>query len=135
MEAFSKVLLIGAGGALGANARYWLGGWILAWSQEKLHSTFPWGNFVINISGSLIIGLFMGMFLQLRWHPNWQLFVAIGVLGGYTTFSSFAYEALNLLGGREYLKALFFIEGSALLTVLAAWIGLVLARVILGGRV
>jgi CrcB protein len=90
---------------------------------------------IINVSGSLIIGFFLGLALQLNWNVNSRLFVATGILGGYTTFSTFAYEAVGLLSNREYAKALFYIEGSAFFTVLGAWLGLVLARLVLGGRI
>ncbi len=131
METVTKVLLVGGGGFIGANARYWLGGLI----QPKFGSTFPWGTMAINVSGSLVIGLFLGLMAGLDWSPNWRLFVAIGILGGYTTYSSFAYEAVNLLGQKEYLRALFYVEGTALFTVFAAWLGLVGARMVMGGKV
>lgn len=123
-------MLVGCGGFLGANARYWLGGYI----QSKLGSTFPWQTMAINVMGSFMIGLFLGLLGELQWHPNWRLLVGIGILGGYTTYSSFAYEAVTLVGQKEYGWALFYVEGTALLTVFAAWVGLVLARVLLGGR-
>lgn len=135
MEVLSKVLLVGFGGAVGANLRYWIGGWIANWMQDKFQSALPWHTFFINVTGSFVIGFFMGLSLQLNWNPGWRLFVAIGILGGYTTFSSFAYEAIGLLTSRDYVKALLYIEGSAFCTVLGAWLGLVLSRLVLGGRV
>jgi CrcB protein len=131
MDAFAKILLVGSGGFIGANLRYWLGGAL----QQRLGATFPWGTMIINISGSLLMGFFMGLLVGLVWPVNWRLFAAIGVLGGYTTYSSFAYEAIELVSQREYGRALFYIQGTALATVLAAWIGIVLSRLILGGRV
>ncbi len=116
---------------MGANVRYWLGGFL----QSRLGSTFPWGTMIINVTGSFVIGLFMGMFSTLNWSQGWRQFIAVGILGGYTTYSSFAYEAVNLLREREYVPALFYVEGSALLTVFGAWAGLVVARLSLGGRV
>jgi CrcB protein len=130
MDTVAKILLVGGGGFLGANARYWLGGWV----QERLGATFPWQTMLINISGSLLIGLFMGLSGGLIWNPNWRLFVALGILGGYTTFSTFGYEAVVMLQQKEYSRALFYIEGSALLSVLGAWLGIVLSRMVLGGR-
>ena len=133
-DVVAKILLVGTGGFLGSNLRYWLG----AFLQDRLSgagTTFPWQTLIINVTGSLIIGFFMGLFQGLSWSPSWRLFFAIGILGGYTTFSSFAYEAVGLLTQRQYGPALFYIEGSALLTVFGAWSGLVLARLVLGGRV
>lgn len=131
MDAVAKIFLVGSGGFIGANVRYWLGGFI----QTRLSSSFPWQTMIVNITGSLVIGLFLGLLLGVRWGDNWRLFVAIGVLGGYTTYSSFAYEAIILLGNRQYGSALFYIEGTALFTVFAAWLGLVLSRAMLGGNV
>lgn len=130
MDAVVKTFLVGGGGFLGANARYWLGGWI----QDRLSTTFPWETLIINVSGSLIIGLLLGLMGALNWNPNWRLFGAVGILGGYTTYSSFAYEATRLLADKQYTRAFFYIEGTALLTVFGAWLGLVLARVLTGGR-
>ncbi|MHB8635583.1 MAG: fluoride efflux transporter CrcB [Fimbriimonadaceae bacterium] len=130
MEVLTKILLVGAGGAIGANLRYWLGGWLL-----ERWNTGVWSTFTINLTGSIVIGLFMGLSLQLNWNPNWRLLIAIGVLGGYTTYSSFAYDATRLLGDREYLRALVYIEGTAVGSVLGAWVGLVAARLILGGKI
>ena len=131
METVGKILLVGSGGFLGANIRYWLGGLI----QSRLGSSFPWQTMIINVSGSLVIGFFLGLMAGLNWSQNWRLFVAIGILGGYTTYSSFAYEAVGLLSEREYVRALFYIEGTALFTVFGAWVGLVLSRLVLGGKI
>jgi CrcB protein len=131
MEPFAKVLVIGLGGAVGANIRYWLGGW----AQSKWGADFPWSTFFINVSGSLVIGLFLGLLFALNWNRGWQLFIAVGLLGGYTTYSSFAYEAVQLLTTGQYLRALLYIEGTALSAVLAAWVGVVVSRLVLGGRV
>jgi CrcB protein len=131
MDTVGKIMLVGGGGFVGANVRYWLGGFI----QARLGSSFPWQTLIINVTGSLVIGFFLGLLAILNWNPNWRLFFAIGVLGGYTTFSSFAYEAVQLVGQREYGWALFYIEGSALFTVFGAWLGLVFSRMVLGGRV
>ncbi len=131
MDAVVKTLLVGGGGFIGANVRYWLGGWI---SARLTDASFPWQTMLINVSGSLIIGFFMGLLTARNWNPNWRLFFAIGILGGYTTYSSFAYESIGLLGNRQYVAALLYIEGTALLTVFGAWLGLVGSRLILGGR-
>jgi CrcB protein len=131
MDAVAKVFLIGGGGFIGSNLRYWLGGVV----QSRLGSTFPWQTMIINVAGSIAIGLFLGLFFGLRWNDSWRLFIAIGVLGGYTTYSSFAYEAITLIGNKEYGWALFYIQGTALLTIFGAWIGLVGSRMMLGGRV
>jgi CrcB protein len=131
MNDLSKVLLVGSGGFLGANVRYWLGGWM----QVRLGTTFPWQTLFINVTGSLIMGLFMGLTLTENSNPNWRLFIAVGILGGYTTFSTFSYEALNLISERSYLPALGYVMGSAVLSIVGAWLGLVLSRIFAGGHV
>ena len=130
MKDLSTVFLVGSGGFLGANVRYWLGGLI----QSRMGVIFPWQTLFINVSGSLIMGLFMGLMISENWSPSWRLFFAIGILGGYTTFSTFSYEAITLLSERSYLYGTLYIAGSALLCVLAAFIGIVLARAIAGGH-
>ena len=84
-----KYLVVLTGAGLGGLARYLAGTWIMA----KYGGRFPLGTFVINITGSFLIGVLMTLLTE-RWqpHPNWRLFLVVGVLGGYTTFSSFEYE-------------------------------------------
>ncbi len=125
---WTKFWLIGAGGFCGANIRYFLGEWLKA----KLPGAFPWPTMLINITGALIIGLFLQLAVRQGWNPNWRLFLAVGVLGGYTTFSTFAVEGLDLLSNKLFTVGLFYILGSAVLTVAAAWVGRVLGRAMLG---
>jgi CrcB protein len=126
---WTKALLVGAGGFLGANARYWLGGWI----QTRTGGTFPWETLAINIAGSVIIGVFMELALREGWNPNWRLFIAVGILGGFTTYSSFAYESVNLISEKTYDWAMFYVFGTAILCVAGAWIGRLAARLVIGG--
>ena len=90
------------GGGLGAVARYWLSGAVYNW----LPSTFPYGNLVVNISGCLLIGILMAV-MQGRFliDPSLRVFLVVGILGGFTTFSSFSYETIALAQDREYLRA------------------------------
>ena len=129
MDWLTRSALVGIGGFLGANARYWLGGWI----QVRLSLTFPWQTLIINVSGSALIGLFMGLALSENCSPNWRLFIAIGILGGYTTYSTFAYEAIKLLEDRSYGEAAFYFFGTAVFSALGAFLGLVLARTLTKG--
>lgn len=128
MGTLAKVLIVGLGGGIGANLRYWLGLWIghVLGTSTQRPTPFPWATFAINVSGSFLMGIFLGLVLTNDWKDSWRLFVAIGILGGYTTFSSFAYEAVRLLSEREYGIAFLYVEGSAVLTVLAAWVGVAL---------
>lgn len=121
-------VLVFLGGGLGANARYWLGTWIAG----RWGAVFPWHTALINISGSLIIGVFMSLMLKLDWNPGWRLFFAIGVLGGYTTFSSFSYETVDLVQRGSNVLALGYLSMNLFLSVLGCWAGIVIGRVIGG---
>jgi CrcB protein len=123
-EALRKTLIVFLGGGLGATLRYWLGGWILS----RTGPDFPWGTFVINVSGSLVIGLFLGLALKSDLSQDWRIFVATGILGGYTTFSSFSYETISLLRDAGVGPAAFNVFGSLIFGLAAAWLGLGLAR-------
>jgi CrcB protein len=92
-------LIIGAGGFLGAVARYALGVWI----GQKWGRLFPLGTLSINVSGSFLIGLLMSLFTErFLVNPQWRLFLVVGFLGAYTTFSTFEYETGGLLRDGEW---------------------------------
>ena len=89
--------LVGTGGFIGAVSRYYLSGLVL---HATAASRFPWGTLVVNVSGCAAIGVVAGVAeVQHAFSPAWRLFLMTGVLGGYTTFSAFAYETYFL--GRE----------------------------------
>lgn len=119
-------LLVAAGGALGSVARYGTGVLVgKLWS-----STFPLGTMLINIAGSLAMGLFIG-FLA-RTTPGWQadgrLFVAVGIFGGFTTFSSFSLDAVAMFERGEIGQALLYVLVSVIVGIAALYGGLVLMR-------
>ena len=119
-----RYLVVLAGAGLGGLARYALGVWIMAKSGGR----FPLGTFLINISGSFLIGLVMTLLTErLHPHPNWRLFLVVGVLGGYTTFSSFEYETLQTVRDGARWMGLFYVAGSVLFGYVAVWLGAVLA--------
>lgn len=116
-----RYMVVLAGAALGGLARYTLGTWIMA----KYGGRFPLGTFAINISGAFLIGLLMSLFtarLNLP-HPYWRLFLVVGVLGGYTTFSSFEYETLQAVRDGERWMGLLYVAGSVVLGYVAVWLG------------
>jgi len=119
----NKYLIVLAGAGLGGMARYALGTWTMARSGGRL----PLGPFLINISGSFLIGLLMTLLTE-RWqpHPNWRLFLVVGVLGGYTTFSTFEYETLQAVRDGERWMGLLYVTGSVLFGDLAVWLGVAL---------
>lgn len=130
MTALEQFLLVFVGGGIGSCARYGLGVFI----ANRLGSGFPWGTFVINSSGSFVIGLFLTAAVELvEIDPRWRLLVAVGFCGGYTTFSTFAYETAKLLEGRDLAFVLLNTVGSVVCGVLAIFGGAALARQILGG--
>jgi fluoride exporter len=118
------VAVLSVGGALGVNARYWLGVWMNRWANPS----FPWATFTINVSGSFAIG-FLTMALA-RWlpHPHFRLLVLVGFLGGYTTFSSFSFESLTLWERGAVGVSLTYMVGSVVAGFLAVGLGLGLAR-------
>lgn len=120
-----QLLLIGCGGFIGALARYFVG---MAVQNRFPQSTFPWGTFVINITGSLILGLVATLLTErVLSNPNWRPFVTIGFVGAYTTFSTFEYESLQL--GSSW-QAFLNMVGSVIAGYGAVWLGSHLARVI-----
>ncbi len=113
-----------AGAGLGGLARFVAGTWIM----ERYSGRFPLGTFVINITGSFLIGVLM-MLLTERWqpHPNWRLFLVVGVLGGYTTFSSFEYETYQAVRDGARWMGLLYVLASVALGYLGVWLGAALA--------
>ena len=119
-----KYLVVLAGAGLGGLARYVAGTWVMA----KYGGRFPLGTFVINVSGSFLIGVLMTLFTErLNPHPNWRLFLVVGILGGYTTFSSFEYEAYQAVRDGARWMSMLYVTGSVLLGYLGVWLGAMLA--------
>ena len=119
-----KFLLISAGAVLGANARYWIG----TWAAGKWGPAFPYGTLLINLSGSLLLGVFMALTAERAViDPRIRLLVATGFLGAYTTFSTFTYESVSLLLKGAVVPGLLNALGSTALGLLAVaagiWIG------------
>lgn len=124
-----NVLLVAVGGAIGAAARYLAGLWIAG----RFGADFPWGTFFVNVTGSFLIGMILVLVERGMLPPGARLFLAVGVLGGYTTFSSFSYETLQLLaGGGNPGPVLFNAFGQLLAGLLAVYLGVVCGRA-LGG--
>lgn len=115
-------LAVGAGGALGAVARHALNGWVL---RLNLVSGFPAGIFVVNIAGSAAIGIVAGLLAsgRLQVSPDTRLFLMAGVLGGFTTFSSFTLDTLALVRSGQILLACVNVCGQVVLSLVAATIG------------
>ncbi len=119
------LLFIAFGGAFGAVLRYGASNWVYA----MLGRGFPYGTLFVNVTGSLLIGLLSVIMLQrLSIGPEWRAAVLVGVLGSFTTFSTFSLETLNLLEQGELFAALTNILLSVVVCLLAVWLGVVIGR-------
>ncbi len=122
----SQLLYVLLGGAVGTGCRYGLS---LLLTKKLHHPHFPYATFIINLSGSFVIGL-LGELFRLRVLTSAELRLALmtGFLGGYTTFSAYSLENLSLLREGEWLVALIYALGSVLLGLLCAWAGMRLGQ-------
>ena len=122
-----NVVIIALGGALGAVSRFLLGNAV----SRAIGSALPYGTFVINALGCFAMGLLMTIIVDREMIPAaWRLFLCVGFLGGFTTFSSFGYEALMLLTEGRMLAALAYAGGSVVLGLVAAAAGVLCARAV-----
>ena len=126
----SKYLIVGLGGFIGANSRYILGQWV----ANKWGTAFPYGTFIINVTGCFILGLFATLALRFAWNDNWKLLIAIGFVGAYTTFSTFEFETFQLAAAGLWKNALLNTVGSVVLGFGAAYLGVVAARLLTKGH-
>lgn len=125
----TKLLLIAVGGGVGSLLRYLVAGW----AQKLAGGTFPFGTLLVNISGCLLIG-FLTAALTGRslMSEEYRIGILVGVLGGYTTFSTFGHETFALLNDGQFVAAVVNIVVSVVLSVAAVWIGYRLAETWLG---
>lgn len=127
MNGLFAIAAVAVGGAVGSTMRYFVSNWFTA----RLGPDFPWGTFTINVSGSFLIGIVLQLAAaRAGLNPYVRLFLATGILGGYTTFSTFAYETYGLGAGSLSLLSFGYAVGSVLAGVAAAYIGVILVRVI-----
>ena len=115
-----QYVAVGLGALLGANLRYVLS----SWAADRFGADFPYGTFVINISGALVIGMLLSAAVfRAGLHPMLRLFAITGFLGGYTTFSSYAWEALTLADNRAWLRFAAYVIGSNAIGLIGVWAG------------
>jgi len=120
---------VAIGGALGTAARYWISGLV----AQSIGETFPWGTLIINVTGSFVIGFFAaltGPDGRLFVGSTTRQFVMTGICGGYTTFSSFSLQTLNLANNGEWLRSGTYIIASVALCLIAVWVGALAAGAI-----
>ncbi|HEY5237850.1 MAG TPA: fluoride efflux transporter CrcB [Rhizomicrobium sp.] len=118
-------LAVALGGAIGSLARYFVAGTV----QSAAWPGFPWGIFAVNISGGFVMGVIVELSaLKLQLTPEVRAFLTVGVLGGYTTFSTFSLDSAVLIERGAYLSAGAYMAGSAILSVAALFAGLYLVR-------
>ncbi len=118
-------LLVGAGGLVGSMLRYWISGVV----AHLTGGEFPLGTMVVNVVGCFLIGFFLTLgYERFAWRPELRLFVAVGILGGFTTFSTFSYETLALFRDGSLLTAAANAAASLLGCLVATFLGIALAR-------
>src|SRR5882757_8328190 len=119
---------VGIGGGLGALARHYIAGWV-----QPAGALFNWGIFAVNISGGLLMGMIVeASALKPNLSPELRAFLTVGILGGYTTFSTFSLDSALLLQKGQYIAAAGYMIGSVVVSVLALFTGLWIVRSIYG---
>lgn len=121
----TSVVLVALGGALGSVARFLAS----QWSQRLLGPQFPWGTFLVNVTGCFFFGVIAGL-LPARQVPgaSFRLFLLVGVMGGFTTYSSFAFETIELVNAGRVVPAMAHVVGQLTVATMAMAAGLLLAR-------
>lgn len=120
------LFIVMGGGAIGAGLRFLLGRFAL----HQFGPGFPWGTLAANLIGGLGMGLLVGLLARFggNWAEGWRLFLGIGLLGGFTTFSAFSLETVNMIERGESGTALLYAGGSVVGAIAALFIGLLIVR-------
>jgi CrcB protein len=118
------VLLVGFGSFIGGMSRYL----VTLFVQNKILSTFPYGTLAVNIIGCFLIGVIYGLSERGNMNPEWRLFLATGIMGGFTTFSSFSNETVSMLRDAEYLPAFSYVVFSVIVGLAATFGGISLIK-------
>lgn len=122
-----QVIAIAAGGALGALLRYWTSAAI----HHRFGQSFPYGTLFVNVSGSLIMGLlFVLLTERMELGVQWRAFFLVGMLGAFTTFSTFSMDTLLLLEKGEWINAMLNVLFNVFFCIGAAWVGVAIGRAV-----
>ncbi|WP_319502416.1 fluoride efflux transporter CrcB [uncultured Draconibacterium sp.] len=122
------ILLVGTGGFIGSVLRYL----VQLFVEKGMSTTFPWGTFVANMAGSFIIGIVFALAQKGNLlNAEWRMFLAVGFCGGFTTFSSFAYNNLTMLKEQTYGQFMLNVGGSLFFGLLAVYLGMILVRAVI----
>lgn len=120
-----KYLMVGIGGFLGSIARFWVSGYI----SDRWGTSFPYGTFVINCTGSFLLGFIVTLLaVRAHWDAKWLYLIPIGFIGAYTTFSTFEYETFRSIQGGNLLMALLNVSLSVLIGFLSVWFGVIAGK-------
>ncbi len=123
----TKYLMVGLGGALGSILRFWVSGYVI----ERMGMRFPYGTFIVNCTGSFLIGLVFTLVAErTHWDPNWRYLIPIGFIGGYTTFSAFELETFRSFQDGKLLIAALNVVLSVVIGFVSVWLGVITGRTI-----
>jgi CrcB protein len=120
-------LAVAIGGALGSLGRFWLAAGVAALTGPR----YPWGTLLINILGSIVIGLVAAVTLspaRMAMHPDLRVFLMVGICGGFTTFSAFSLQTLELLQAGEFWPAISYVTASVAFCLVGVWLGWLAGR-------
>lgn len=121
---FKTIIIVGTGGFIGTVMRYLLQVFI----ENKLLSTFPMATMIANIIGSFIIGVVFALAEKSLMNSDWRIFMSVGICGGFTTFSAFAFNNFNMIKEHTWNQLFLNIGGTMILGILAVYLGIILVR-------
>lgn len=123
---YTSLAVVFCGGGIGAVLRFLVGNLIVSCAN----SLFPLGIFVVNITGCFAIGFLVTFFIhEFTWSNNWRWFFVTGILGGYTTFSSFSLDVVNMLQNQQILFAIFYVTITLIGCLTATWLGVLCGKI------
>ena len=122
------LLIVGSGGFIGTVLRYL----VQVYAEKLMNSTFPLGTLLVNVAGSFLIGIIYAFAEKGNlMNSEWRIFLAVGICGGFTTFSTFAMDNLNLMKDNSLLQLMLYTGGSLFLGIMAVYLGIILTRAII----